>query len=96
MKWFIPILALILALLLIGSAHQSLAAARNTASKKVTCSYGGQFKHSSADAHMARKMTTDACFEAQLEIFEQQRGQLPGDDQADLMIESCVNKTSCS
>ncbi|MCB9026298.1 MAG: hypothetical protein H6625_08280 [Bdellovibrionaceae bacterium] len=95
MKWYIPFLALILALMLIGVTHNSLASTRKTASLKVTCTMGGKFKHSSSNAHIARQSTSKACFEAELDLFQKQRGQLPDDEQADLMIENCVNETTC-
>ena len=96
MKWFIPFTALLIAALIIGATHNSLAANRSAASKKITCSLGGKYKHSSSSAHQARQAAATACFESQMEIFKIQRGSLPDDEQADYIIESCVNQTTCN
>ena len=96
MKWHIPLIAVILALLFIGVAHKSLAMGREPNQKKVTCTYSGQFMHTANSKHEALKATSKACFETQLNLFEDQRGHLPDDDQAEDMIESCVNQTTCT
>lgn len=98
MNWFTTIITMIIALMLIGLSNMALAAPKRnvTSVRKITCSYGGQYKHTSTNAHSARKATSNACFEAQMDLFQSQRGALPDDDQADYIIESCVNQTRCS
>jgi hypothetical protein len=89
MKWLYTMLLLIV---IVGMTHKGVAATP----KKITCSYHGQFKHTESDTHLARKSTTDACFESQMELFESKRGNLPDDEQAEYIIESCLNETVCS
>ncbi len=98
MKLTIPALVLIIVTFILGAAHSSLAGTRTLSSNtpKVTCSNGGKYKHSGSNSHSVRKATTDACFDSQLEIYQQQRGALPDDTQADLIIEACLNRTVCS
>jgi hypothetical protein len=91
MKWFFPTLLIVLIATLLGASHMSLASEK-TKIKGVTCTYNGKFKHTSPSPHEARRATTNACFESEISL----RPNLPDDEQADLIIESCLNNTVCS
>lgn len=91
MKWFFPTLLIVLVATLLGVSHMALASDKGS-QKNTTCTYNGKFKHSSSSKHEARKATTIACFESEVSL----RNSLPDEDQADLIIESCLNNTVCS
>lgn len=38
------------------------------------------------------KKDVQICFDIEINLFEQNRGQLPTDDEVDLIIDYCVNK----
>jgi len=100
MKWFIPFVAIAAATLLLLAAHSSLAAvrrpasSRSMASKGITCSHG-DFKASGESQYEVRQKVANLCFDKYMNRFSSQRGGLPAQDQADMLIEDCVNNTVC-
>lgn len=80
------------ALILLMMAHNSLA----STSKEVSCSYQGIIKSRAKDAHTARKLVADKCFDMHLDKYERDHGgNLPDDIQGTLIAEACTNQTTC-
>lgn len=93
MKYVFAVLA---AFLMILAAHNSSAAATRTVAGMVTCTAYFEFgpiTGQGATIHQARSSASEKCMDTRLNEFTAVRGQAPEGEQADMMVDSCLNIT---
>ena len=91
MKIFV---ALISTLLLLLAFHEASSAAQRAPSELTTCKVkidGRTVFGKGANIHEARSQASERCFDSRLDQYQSQRGGVPEGEQADLILDSCVN-----
>ncbi len=97
MKWIIPLLSLAIAGLMIMAAHQSLAATGELAAapvSKIECHYK-EISAKGETQYEARKKVADTCLDSFMAKNDERMGNDPDEIQSDLLVQECVNNTSC-
>ena len=90
MKYFYLIFATLMLLMI---SHNGVAQTKS-ATKPVSYAYKSgdmSVKGMGIDKNTARSNASEQCFKKRMDMFEKQRGQLPDEDQALMIIDSCVN-----